>query len=193
MDCFVRMLNASPKNENIDIYVNGESLVDSLSYKAFTAYVAVEEGMYRFEIGGAADNSEALFEQTIELIGGIIYTIAFTGADGEYFLEPILDEADSRAADDESKIRFINLSSNPAGEEYDVYLNEAVVISGLEYMEVSNYLDLVPGNYVLEVKDAIGENILYHPNMLLKAGNNYAGYIVGGNQILLPLEGSSYL
>ena len=95
-------------------------------------------------------------------------------------------------------VRFIQLSYT--APLMDVYIDNRLVLSDLDFQEVSRYLSLAPGSRNIKLKVATtNRTILEDPNMFLRAGNSYSVYIVGdsnnrmGLQVLIPLEGTSYL
>ncbi len=88
-------------------------------------------------------------------------------------------------------VRFIQLSYT--APLMDVYIDNRLVLSDLDFQEVSRYLSLAPGSRNIKLKVATtNRTILEDPNMFLRAGNSYSVYIVGdsnnrmGLQVLIP-------
>lgn len=198
--CYVRMLNASPNSPALDVYINDVLFVQDLKYKDFTQYFKGELGEYNIKIYKAGDKEDIILQRNIELYLNNIYTIAIMGIYNVNGLELNLIGDHQRNIDKNySYIRFINLS--PSSQELDIILNEELVISDLSYGTESSYLKMTPGNYNFKAFSKIDERlVLENPNLILKADKIYSGYIVGlytekinTMQILLPLEGATYL
>ena len=115
------------------------------------------------------------------------------------------DMADSLATDNKrvlnpnrAFLRLIQLSYN--APLMDVYIDNRLVLSDLNFQEVSRYISLSPGRHNLKLKVATTNQIIVeNPNMPLRGGKSYSVYIIGdmrsrmGLQVLIPLEGTTYL
>ena len=82
----------------------------------------------------------------------------------------------------------------------DAYWDDALVVSDLNYEDISRYMTAVPGSHNLKMRDSLsGANLVEHPDVQVEGGKAYTIYIVGdmndrtGLQILVPLEGATYL
>lgn len=200
--CYLRILNAVPNYLAFDIYINDKIYVSSLSYKNFSDYFSLGAQNYNLKIYVSGNRTNLLLEKDIDLYAQKIYTLAIIG---EYNLSSFnLDLIDDRLREvnkNFSYIRFINLS--PTLTEADILLNNQFTISNLSYSTYSNYLELAPDIYDLKVymSNLSQKNIILHnPNMKLDGNKIYSAYIVGTyrsnlnqTQILLPLEGATYL
>ena len=133
----------------------------------------------------------------INVIANRIYTAAFidTGVNNEW---QMITDNTRILNQNRAFVRFIQLSYT--APLMDVYIDNRLVLSDLDFQEVSRYLSLAPGRRNVKLKVATtNRTILEDPNMYLRAGNSYSVYIVGdsnsrmGLQVLIPLEGTSYL
>jgi hypothetical protein len=95
-------------------------------------------------------------------------------------------------------VRFVQLSPN--APTMDAYWNDALVLAELNYQDVSRYLQTEAGSYNLKMRDSLsGANLVESPDVTVENGKAYTIYIVGdmndrtGLQILVPLEGATYL
>lgn len=200
--CYLRILNAVPGYLTFDVYINDKIYVSGLSYKNFSDYFSLSDQNYNFKIYVSGNRTNLLFEKDIDLYAQKIYTLAIIG---EYNLSSfnleLIDDRLHETNKNFSYIRFINLS--PTLMEVDILLNNQLIISNLSYSTYSNYLELAPNIYNLKVYESdLNQNnlILQNPNMKLNPSKIYSAYIVGTyqsnfnqTQILLPLEGATYL
>lgn len=193
---YIRFLNAIPNSNPVDIYLNGRRIVQNLSYRGFTEYFKVASGVYRvvvYEHGKASP----IFTARLTLGNKRIYTAALINQTHSADMT-IITDIPRAAATNRAYLRFINLA--PTAPRMDVYLNGTLVVSDLDYKEVSNYLSLRPETYSLQLKiTGTDDTILEDPQVSLRNGNFYAVYVVGdigtkpGLQVLIPLEGTTYL
>ena len=194
----VRILNASPNAPAVDVFVNGQLVADDLAYTAFTEYMPAEPGMYSIRIMPTGLNSILATLDHAELLPGTIYTMAIIGVETDLSLELIPDSPRTHPTNGRAFMRFINLS--PYDTEYDVQLSGAPVVTVLGYTESSDYVSMNPGTYQMKIFNSRdGRLALTNPRVPVRANQFYAAYIVGFErgtppmQVLLPLEGVSYL
>ena len=194
---YIRYLNASPSTGPIDIYVNGRKVASYLNYRAFTEYMKVFPGYYRIVVFRAGTIRNPISVSRMNVIANRIYTAAFinngTGQEWEFITDTRRVLNPNRAF-----VRFIQLSAN--APLLDVYIDNRLVLTDLDFQEVSRYLSLAPGRHNLKLKVAASARvILEDPDMTLQGGKAYSVYIVGdmadrvGLQVLIPLEGTTYL
>ena len=194
---YIRYLNASPSSGPIDIYVNGRRVASYLNYRAFTEYMKVLPGYYRIAVFRAGTTRNPISVSRMNVIANRVYTAAFinngTGQEWQFITDTRRVLNQNRAF-----VRFIQLSAN--APLLDVYIDDRLVLTDLDFQEVSRYLSLAPGRHNLKLKVAASARvILEDPNMTLQGGKAYSVYIVGnmgdrvGLQVLIPLEGTTYL
>lgn len=195
---YLRFLNASPGEPRVDIYVNGRKVASDLMYRNFTEYRKVFPGWYRIAVYAAGTVQNPLTVTTLRVQPSSITTMAVIGLSGSVSTLAINDNR-RFLNPNRSYVRFIQLSPN--APTMDAYWDDALVLSELEYQEVSRYLMTTPGSHNLKMRDSLsGANLVEDPNVELKAGKAYTIYVVGdvvnsrpGLQVLVPLEGASYL
>ncbi len=193
---YIRFLHAVSDAPGVDIYVNEQLIAKNLKYRDFTDYFEAYPGTYTVTIFPTGNTEMPVYDEKIELMDDMIYTVALSGLLRDLNAVVVTDQKHDI---DKSKayIRFINLS--PYDTEFDVYLNDKPVFDNLTYEEVSPYITLQPATYYVTLRDSkTGRVTFQDPRMTLKPGKLYAGYFVGvenmgdGLQILIPLEKASY-
>ena len=194
---YIRFLNASPVETRVDIYANGRKVASDLRYQDFTEYMKALPGWYRIAVyrAGTITNPLAVLRLQVRPVG--IDTVAVTGLAEDLSATAIADSR-RRLNDKQAYIRFVQLS--PTAPAMDVYWDERMVLSDLRYGDVSRYLTTTPGKHSLKLRDSkTGEILVEHPKVILKGGKAYTVYVVGsradraGLQVLIPLEGTTYL
>lgn len=195
---YIRFLQASPDAPLMDLYINNKLIAANWGYQNFTDYLRAYPGLYRVELYKAGTKADPIYSAHLNLQSLLVYTAAFIGCCGQNDMLLIPDSLASKTRPTGTWLRFINLI--PLSPSLDIYLDGNLIISRIAYEEISKYLPLATGTYTLDVRRSdTGETIIYHPQMELKAGNLYTGFFTGlidgqpAPQVLLPLEGVSYL
>ena len=194
---YIRFFNASPAEQRVDIYVNGRRVASNLLYREFTEYTKVLPGSYRVAVFAAGTRRNPLAVSRIRVQSNKIYTLAFIGLRGDLTTQ-LIDDTRRTLNGNRAYVRFVQLSPN--APTMDAYWDDSLVISELEYQDVSRYLQTSVGRHNLKMRDSLsGANLVEHPNIQLQGGKAYTIYVVGdmndrtGLQVILPLEGASYL
>ena len=194
---YIRFLNASPGEQRVDIYANGRKVAESLLYREFTEYMKVFPGWYRIAVYAAGTKRNPLYVTTLRVQANDILTMAVTGLKGDVSVE-VINDSRRWLNRNQSYVRFVQLSPN--APIMDAYWDDALVLAELNYTDVSRYLQTTAGSHNLKMRDSLsGANLVESPDVSVDKGKAYTVYIVGdindrtGLQILVPLEGASYL
>ncbi len=194
---YIRFMNASPAEQRVDIYVNGRKVADSLLYRDFTEYMKVFPGWYRIAVYAAGTRRKPLSVTTLQVQSNDIITMAVAGLADNISLLRINDRRQNLNRN-QAYVRFVQLSPN--APEMDAYWDDALVLAELNYQDVSRYLRTTAGSHNLKMRDYLsGANLVESPDVIVENGKAYTIYIVGdindrtGLQILVPLEGATYL
>ncbi|MCI8342019.1 MAG: DUF4397 domain-containing protein [Firmicutes bacterium] len=196
---YLRFMHALPSDPplNVDIYLNGKLVVKNLKFEDFTEYITVKAGAYTVQVFPTGNHLDQLVDMRIVLSDEEIATAAVIGTADEVEVE-VFSDVQRPIDPDCAAMRFINLSPDSGG--VNIYIDDTPVVYDLQFMEVTNYLSLLPGRHTMKVEiDSSKEIVVSHPNMVLKGGYFYTTYVVGlayGRpyiEVLIPLEGTSYL
>lgn len=194
---YIRFMNASPGETRVDIYANGRKVASNLLYRNFTEYMKVLPGWYRIAVYRAGTITNPLTVTRLQVQPNSITTLAVIGLAGDISTLAIND---SRRFLNQNRgyVRFVQLSPN--APTMDAYWDDALVLSELNYQDVSRYLTTTPGSHNLKMRDSLsGANLVEHPDVQIEGGKAYTIYVVGditdrvGLQVLVPLEGATYL
>lgn len=194
---YIRFLNASPAETSVDIYANGRKVASNLLYRHFTEFTKVFPGWYRIAVYRAGTVTNPLTVMQLQVQANSITTLAVIGLADAI---STLTIADSRRFLNQNRayVRFVQLSPN--APTMDAYWDDALVLAELDYQDISRYLTTTPGSHNLKLRDSLsGANLVEDPDVTVEGGKAYTIYIVGdttdrvGLQVLVPLEGASYL
>lgn len=194
---YIRFFNAFPSALAVDVYVNGTLVAERLKYRDFTQYLKAFPGYYRIAVFEAGTRLVPLFTTFINLIGYRIYTGAISGSGNKASLELINDNIRPLPRRN-AFLRIIQLSENAPA--MDAYLNDSLVLSDINYKEVSRYLTTTPGKHNLKMREfTSGIIVAEEPEVELRGGTAYTAFVVGnmmdrtGVQIIVEIEGISFL
>ncbi|AHF98834.1 hypothetical protein HALLA_08125 [Halostagnicola larsenii XH-48] len=179
----VRIAHFSPDAPAIDVYVDGEQVLQSIAYDEVSPYLEVEPGTADLTITAAGDSEAVVFEDSV-YFGRAFYTVAAIGElEGETFNPLILTDAGS------SLVRLVHAS--PDAPAVDVVGNDGAMdlFENVSFGSATNYVALPAGSYALDVlpaadgngePDAGGEAPEY--DSLEEADTGDDGADVGGNE-----------
>lgn len=197
---YIRFLHAIPEDITVDIYVNGKLLLRNVNYQDFSLYYTAIPGTYNIRVYKAGTTKNAIVTKNVKLNQNTIYTCCAIGCPNEGIpaeLDIISDNGKIRP-ENKGYMRFCHISPNSPA--VDIYINDVLVVSGIEYEDTSNYLALNECVYSMKIKAYKTDDvILSNPKVEIKTGNYYTTYVVGllekepSLQVLIPLEGASYL
>ena len=195
---YMRIFNAAIGMQPVDVYINNTLIALRLQYQEFTEYLPLQPGYYNIKVYPAGTSQNPIANIDLNFPAQSIYTLAITGQMPDINILPIPDPI--RPMDIEKVyLRFGNLSPNMPN--VDITFPDGTIIFGdVAYREVTDYIPLNPGLYILEARlSGTSRIILTVPNIHLKPHRFYSVYAVGlvqGNpplQVVIPLDGNSYL
>ncbi|SFS70412.1 protein of unknown function [Halostagnicola kamekurae] len=178
----VRIAHFSPDAPAVDVYVDGERVLQSISYDEVSPYLEIEPGAAELTITAAGDSETVVFEDSV-YFGRAFYTVAAVGElEDESFSPLILTDAGS------SLVRLVHAS--PDAPAVDVVGNDGAMelFENVSFGTATNYVALPAGSYALDVlpaadgngePDAGGEAPDYDSVEGVETGG---GTAVGGNE-----------
>lgn len=186
----VRIVHASAGSPNVDVLVDGQPLAQNVPFGTVTDYVPLPVGEHQFQVvptGQAADN--AIIEEDLDAEAGRAYIFAALGPlneiEGKTF-EVNLD----RIEDARSRVRVIHLS--PDADDVSVSVTGGdELFGGVSFADASDYTDVDPGTYSLDVRGGEDDRVLLTvPDLTFLAGRVYDVLALGqlGDQSLQLLS-----
>ncbi|MCS6929986.1 MAG: DUF4397 domain-containing protein [Saprospiraceae bacterium] len=152
----VQLIHNSPAS-TVDIYVNGDLVIDDFEYLQSTPFDYVPAGV-PFQIAVAPANSssatDAFYTTTVSFENGKTYYLVANGV-GATFSLLVKDGARERAVNPD-KVEFSILHGSPDAPAVDVRsaLNGSPVVSNLAFGQFTPYLSLDTGLFIVDVTPA---------------------------------------
>ena len=178
-EAMVRVIHASPDAPAVDVYVDGEAVVEGAEYKQATDYMALPAGDHEIEVFPAGENGEGepVISQSVTLEEGMKYSAAAVGKLDGISLWALGD--DMEASEGKAKVRVVHAS--PDAPNVDVAVKDGdVLFSDVAFKSTSDYAEVDPMTVDLEVRPAGSEDVVLEiPGVELKEGYVYSVYAIG--------------
>lgn len=185
----VRVVHASPDAPNVDVWVDGETVLTDVPFTAVSDYLALPPGDYEIAVSATGDTTPVIGPLTLTFEANTAYTIAAYGLVADINATVFTD--DTTIAEGQSKLRAIHLSpSAPASVDIAVQGGD-VVVPGLAYPEASGYLTLDAGDYPLEIRAAGDTAAALQFDVTLEANTNYTAFAMDaedGVQVIAAVD-----
>ena len=182
----VRVLHASPNAPAVDVYANGQPILQNISFQQLSDYLQIPAGQYRIDIFPAGNTTQRVVSKTVTVKPNMYYTVAAAGNLENIMLLPIVDNP--RVPSNKAKVRFWHLSPDAPAVDIAVHGGEPL-FRNVRFKQATDYLELEPTTANLEVRLAGTNNIaLTIPNVTLRPGEPYTAVATGYAQGIPPLE-----
>lgn len=185
---FIRVFHAAPNAPAVDVYVNGNSIVQNLSYKQFSPYFTVAPGSYNIKVYPAGQTTNPIIDTNVNIPQGTVYNLAIIGTLPSVSLYPIQEP---RTAQNFGRpcVRFVHLSPNAPA--VDIALsNGKKIFNNVSYKGITDYVCVPSGTYTFYVSPTGTNNVvLTIPNVQLMPNSYYTVYLVGLAEGIPSLEG----
>ena len=169
-EAFVRVVHASPDAPNVDVWVDGETVLTDVPFTAVSDYLTLPAGTYNVQVT-ATGSTDPVIDADLTLEAGISYTVAATGLLADITATVLTD--DRMPADGQAKLRVFHASPS-APAEVDVAVTDGpILVEALAYPEATGYLTVDAGTYPLEIRAAGDEAAALSLEATLEAGQNY--------------------
>jgi uncharacterized protein DUF4397 len=172
---FLRLAHFVPAGQNYDVYVNDRLVLSNLTFGQFTDYLAVATNA-RVEVTQAGNRNNVRLTRTLTGTANGYGTLALTGTStnilGVVFADAVA------VSNQQSSIRLVNASQ----DSFTITLtqpNSTVVVGSVTYPDATNYAQVAPGTYDLQVRDGSNNVIATETGVVLEAGVNFSAYFYG--------------
>jgi len=147
----VRVVHASPDAPNVDVAVDGKTVLTNVPYATASGYLTVKAGTRKIEVR-ATGTTQDVINASPTLDGKKDYTVL-----AEDFLASIVPGvlADDNSAPDSGKVRVRVVHASPSAGPVDVYVvapgsdisTLSPTISNLAFKAATDYLSVPAGSY----------------------------------------------
>ncbi|PSP80756.1 DUF4397 domain-containing protein [Halobacteriales archaeon QS_4_69_225] len=179
----VRASHMSPNAPNVDVYVDGEAVLEDVPFGETSGYLELDAGTYAVEITPAGDSETTVFSGDVSVEAETDYTIAAIGEVGDdtdqSFEALVLEDDNSDPGSDTARVRAVHAS--PDAPDVDITADGEVLFDGIEFGN-SDSIEVPAGDYTLEVRADTEENdgdIVGEADVSLDGGAAYTAFAAG--------------
>lgn len=180
---YIRILNATPNSNKIDISMNDISVFSNVGYKEFTPYTPTLPGDYTVKVYEYGNQDKLILEQDLVIAGGNVGTLVITGIFPNLMMLAVFEDPNESIDNEESKFRIAHLS--PTTEPIDLTVNNVKMIDEIPFGKRTNYAQVPSGIYDFNIEESdmgIYENrnkLRVNKKIQLKDKKIYTIYVIG--------------
>jgi uncharacterized protein DUF4397 len=154
----VRVVHASPDAPNVDVLLDDAQVLSDVPYLASSSYLETSAGDHNLKVNAAGTSTTAI-DADVTLADGTDYTVIASDLVAQ--ITPIVLQDDNSApAAGNARVRAIH--GAPSAPAVDVYVTApgadlttaTPVLTGVEFGDVANYLEVPAGEYQVRVTPA---------------------------------------
>ncbi|QSW98461.1 DUF4397 domain-containing protein [Haloterrigena alkaliphila] len=178
----VRVAHLSPDAPNVDVYVDGDAVLEDVPYRTISDYLELAPGTYEVMITAAGDAETVVFDDEVE-VGEGDYTVAALGevADENQPFAPAVLEDDLGDPGEDARLRLVHASPDAPAVDVTVGDGETVLVENVAFGDAAA-VEVAPDAYTLEVRPATDANdgeVVATFDVEPAAGGVYSAFAVG--------------
>jgi hypothetical protein len=181
----VRVAHMSPNAPNVDVYVEGDAVLEDVPFGAVSDYLDVPAGERSVEITVAGDPDTSVFSGPVPVEADTEYTIAAIGEigdDADQAFEPlVLEDNNSDPGGDTARIRLVHASPDAPAVDVTLASSGDALYDGVEYGG-SGYVEAPAGDYTLQIRgdtESNDGNVVAEFDVSLAGGEVYTAFAAG--------------
>jgi len=172
----LRVVHAGADAPAVDVYVDGEIVLEAVPFGTASSYLPLEPGSYDVMVTATGDPDAVVFEATVELEARFYSAVAIGELEEETFDVLVLEDFQY------AYVRLVHASPDAPAVDVTVGGGEAVVFDGVAFGETSEYVAVPAGSYTLEVRGDTEDNtgdVVGEFDVKLEAATAYSAYAIG--------------
>ncbi|WP_137286728.1 DUF4397 domain-containing protein [Halorussus salinisoli] len=178
----VRVAHLSPDAPAVDVLVDGEPVLEGVEFGTVSDYLQVPAGERTVTIQTSEDES-VVFEGSVTVEAGTMYTVAAIGEVSEETFEPAIYVDDFETPSDENaSVRLVHASPDAPAVDVTVEESGAVLYDNVTFGNATDYVEVPAGDYTLEVRPATEDNdgeVVTTFDVSLEGGTVYSAVAAG--------------
>ncbi len=192
-DALVRLINASPRAQDLAVAVDGKRVWRHSQFRSNTGYASVGAGSYKVVLEAREDGRIVSGSSFLNCDKGRAYTVLTLGHNGGGAPDVRIFGEDRYAPVPQGRVRvrFVNAIAG-GGAEADLLFNNIAGLPSVAYGSRSGAILLQPGTYDVKVNEADQVSTLAGPVTLrFQAGHAYTLVAMGQSGSTDPQESLS--
>ncbi|MFC7080432.1 DUF4397 domain-containing protein [Halorussus caseinilyticus] len=178
----VRVAHLSPDAPAVDVLVDGDPVLEGVEFGTVSDYLQVPAGERTVTIQTSEDET-VVFEGTVSVEAGTMYTVAAVGEVSEETFRPEIYVDDFETPSDENaSVRLIHASPDAPAVDVTVEESGAVLYDNVSFSNATDYVEVPAGDYTLEVRPATEDNdgeVVTTFDVSVEGGTTYSAVAAG--------------
>lgn len=173
----VRMINALPAMENMQVTADDNSLFDDVDYKGVTGYIPLKSNITRFRLKSNVRDTTIASNNELMMDGSRYSVVALPEKDGGVRLRVLHDEI----VPDVGKVRFRVVNGIRGAGEIDVLMQNIKdpIFDNVNFASEAGYKEMDPMEGMLLVRSDDNSRELLKKQMKFVAGHSYTIVLSG--------------
>lgn len=172
---YVRFFNADSLGRNMSFFMGNKSIAADIPFGGFTQFSEVPVGTNSFTV--SCVNCESAGKIMLTFDNSSVYTVAAVCIDNSVSLYGIR-EMFSQNNRSFGHLRVCDLS--PDIVNADIFANQSQILGGVDYLEISRYMDIIPDTYNFTVKECNSDKVLLNcGRQTARSGKYNTLYLIG--------------
>ena len=179
-DASLRVAHLSPDAPNVDIYLDGDAVLEDVPYRTVSDYLDVASGTYDVMITAAGDMETVVFDEALDVPAAEI-TVAAVGELAEETQPFAVEVYEDDVSDPGENARIRLVHAAPDAPNVDVTAGGDALFTDVPF-GAAGAVEVPPGEYELEVRPATEGNdgdVVATFDVTPEAGVVYSGFAVG--------------
>jgi len=180
----IRVVHASPDAPNVDVYVDGDAVLEDVAFGTVSDYLTVPAGPHQIEVTAAGNPDTSVFDQEVEVGEGDFTALAIgelaEGSDTPFTVE-VLEDDNSPTNEGEARVRAVHASPDAPNVDITVESTGDALFEDVSRGD-SAYVSVPAGEYTLEMRVAQDDNqgdVVTTFDVNAEAGSVYTAFAVG--------------
>jgi predicted RNA-binding protein len=154
----LRVAHLSPDAPNVDVYVDGDAVLEDVPYRAVSEYMELETGAYDVMITAAGDQDTVVFDDELEVPKGdfIVAALGELAEENQPFAPAVLED-DLSDPGEMARVRLVHASPDAPAVDVTVHESGDALFEDVAFAEASA-AEVPAGSYTLEVRPATENN-----------------------------------
>jgi hypothetical protein len=179
-DAALRVAHLSPDAPNVDVYVDGDAVLEDVPFRAVSDYLDLPSGEYDVMITAAGDMDTVVFDETLEVPAGE-FTAAALGELAEENQPFSVEVYEDDVSNPEGMARVRLVHASPDAPNVDVTVDGEPLFTDVPF-GAAGTVEVPADEYELEIRPATENNdgdVVATFDLAPEAGTVYTAFAVG--------------
>jgi len=181
----VRVAHVSPDAPNVDVYVDGDAVLEDVPFGTVSDYLAVPAGVRQVEITAAGDPDTSVFYDVVTVEADTDYTVAAAGeismGGSEAFAPIVLEDDNSEVGSNDARLRAVHVSPDAPDVDITAAGGDVVLFDGVAFGESGTTI-VEASDYTVEIRadtDSNDGDVVADFDVSLNGGTVYTAFAAG--------------